>query len=97
MFFVPSSVFRLIANLVSLGDSTSLAGLKKQLSVSVPLSVLNEKLKEKDAAHALLVVDLQSAAEVSEERRLEIARLVEEVKRLQEAGGRSKARLKPFE
>ena len=48
--------------------------------------MLNEKLKEKDAAHALSVVDLQSAAEVSEERRLEIARLVEEVKRLQEAG-----------
>ena len=68
-----------------LGDSTSLAGLKKQLSVSVPLTVLNEKLKEKDAAHALSMVDLQSAANVFEERRLEVDRLTEEVKRLQEA------------
>ena len=67
-----------------LGDSASLAGLKKQLSTFVPLSVLNEKLKEKDAAHALSVVDLQSAAKVSEERRLEVVRLAEEVKRLQE-------------
>ena len=68
-----------------LGDSTSLAGLKKQLSVSVPLTVLEEKLKAKDAAHALFVADLQSAADVSEERRLENARLAEENKRLREA------------
>ena len=54
-----------------LGDSTSLAGLKKQLAVSVPLTVLEEKLKEKEA--------------VSEERRLENARLAEENKRLREA------------
>ena len=83
--FVLSSFCWLVANLVLLGDSASLAGLKKQLSVSVPLSVLNEKLKEKDAAHALSVVDLQSAAKASEERRLENARLAEENKRLREA------------
>ena len=47
--------------------------------------MLNEKLKEKDAAHALSVVDLQLAANVSEERRLEATRLAEEVKRLKEA------------
>ena len=68
-----------------LGDSTSLAGLKKQLSVSVPLTVLDEKLKEKDAAHALSVADLQSAAKASEERRLENVRLAEENKRPREA------------
>ena len=54
-----------------LGDSTSLAGLKKQLAVSVSLSVFEDKLKEKEA--------------VSEERRLENARLAEENKRLREA------------
>ena len=70
---------------VSLGDSNSLAGLKKQLSVSVPLTVLEEKLKAKDAAHALSVADLQSAANASEERRLENVRLAEENKRLREA------------
>ena len=59
--------------------------MEKQLAASVPLTVLNEKLKEEDAAHARSVVDLQSAANVSEERRLEISRLAEEVKRLQEA------------
>ena len=47
--------------------------------------MLDEKLKEKDAAHALSVVDVQSAANVSEERRLENARLAEEIKRLREA------------
>ena len=47
--------------------------------------MLNDKLKQKDAAHALVVADLQSAASVSEERRLEVTRLQEEVKRLQEA------------
>ena len=69
----------------SLADSTSLAGLKKQLSVSVPLTVLEEKLKAKDAAHALSVAGLQSAANASEERRLENARLAEENMRLREA------------
>ena len=54
-----------------LGDSNSLAGLKRQLSVSVPLTVLDEKLKAKEA--------------VSEEHRLENARLSEENKRLREA------------
>ena len=43
-----------------LGDSASLAGLKKQLSVSVPLDVYEKKLKERDEAHALSVADLQS-------------------------------------
>ena len=42
-------------------------------------------MKEKDAAHALSMVDLQSAANVSEEHRLELNRLAEEVKRLEEA------------
>ena len=55
------------------------------MAVSIPLSVLNDKLKQKDAAHALAVAELQSAAGVSEERRLEVIRLREEVKRLQEA------------
>ena len=59
--------------------------MEKQLAASVPLAVLNDKLKEKDAAHALAVADFQAAAKVSEERRLEAARLAEEVKRLQEA------------
>ena len=59
--------------------------MKKQLAASVPLTVLNEKLKEKYAARALSVVDLQSAANASEERRLEVVRLAEEVKLLREA------------
>ena len=59
--------------------------MKKQLAVSVPLTELEEKLKEKDAAHALSVVDLQLAANTSEERRLENIRLAEENKRLREA------------
>ena len=59
--------------------------MEKQLAASVPLAVLNDKLKEKDAAHALAVADFQAAAKVSEERRLEAARLAEEVKQLQEA------------
>ena len=45
--------------------------MKKQLAVSVPLTVLEEKLKEKET--------------VSEERRLENARLAEENERLREA------------
>ena len=60
--------------------------MEKHLAVSVPLTVLIEKLKEKDATHALSVADLQSTANVSEECRLEIIRLAEEVKQLQEAG-----------
>ena len=47
--------------------------------------MLVEKLKEKDAAHALSVVDLQSAVDASEGRRLEVNRLAEEVKRLRDA------------
>ena len=58
-----------------LGDSTSLAGLKKQLSDSVPLNMLEKKLKERDEAHA----------KVSEERHLETVRLAEEVERLRKA------------
>ena len=58
--------------------------MERQLTASVPLVVLKDKLKEKDAAHALAVADFQAAAKVSEERRLEAARLAEEVKRLQE-------------
>ena len=59
--------------------------MERQLAASVPLVVLKDKLKEKDAAHALAVTDFQAAAKVSEERRLEAARLAEEVKQLQEA------------
>ena len=59
--------------------------MKKQLAVSVPLTVLEEKLKEKEAAHALSVVDLRLAANASEECRLENIRLAEENKRLREA------------
>ena len=51
----------------------------------VPLIVLKDKLKEKDAAHALAVADFQAVAKVSEERRREAVRLAEEVKQLQEA------------
>ena len=43
------------------GDSTTLAGLKRQLSASIPLTVLNDKFKEKDDAHVLVVADLQAA------------------------------------
>ena len=46
--------------LFSLGDSASLAGLKKQLSVSVPLDVYKKKLKERDEAHVLSEADLRS-------------------------------------
>ena len=59
----------------SLGDSASLAGLKKQLSVSVPLEVYEKKLKERDEAHALLEADLQS--EVARLREAEEQRLSE--------------------
>ena len=86
MTFAFSSLFCWFAiNLVLLGDPTSFAGLRKQLSVSVPLTVLDEKLKAKNAAHALSVADLQSAADVTKERRLENARLAEENRRLREA------------
>ena len=56
------------------------------MSASVPISACNAKLKEKDAAHAQVVADLQAAEKVSEERRLEVVRLQEaEKKRLEEA------------
>ena len=55
------------------------------MSASVPLSAYNAKLKEKDDARAQVMADLQAAEKVSEERRLEVARLSEEVKKLQEA------------
>ena len=51
----------------------------------VPHSAYNSKLKKKDAAHAQVMADLEAAEKVSEERRLEVVRLGEEVKRLQEA------------
>ena len=50
--------------------------------------------KEKDAAHALSVVDLKSAAEVSEERRLEVARLGKEVDTLRMNGEDLRLKLK---
>ena len=37
--------------------------------------MLNEKIKEKDDAHALVVTDLQPAADALEEHRLEVVRL----------------------
>ena len=46
--------------------------MEKQLAVLVPLTVLNDKLKQKDATHALAVVDLQSMANMLEEHRLEV-------------------------
>ena len=55
------------------------------MSASVPISAYNAKLKEKDAARAQVVADLQAAEKVSEECRLEVARLSEEVKKLREA------------
>ena len=55
------------------------------MGASVPLIAYNAQLKEKDAARARVVADLQAAEKVSEERRLEVVRLREEVKRLQEA------------
>ena len=62
-----------------------MAGLKKQLSTSVPVVVLNDKLKEKDNTHALVLADRQAAADASEENRLGAIRLREEVERLQKA------------
>ena len=55
------------------------------MSASIPISAYNAKLKEKDAARAQVVADLQAAEKVSEEHRLEVARLSEEVKKLWEA------------
>ena len=52
------------------------------MAASVPLTVLNDKLKQKDDAHMLDVAELPSAAGVSEERRLEVVRLREEVERM---------------
>ena len=59
--------------------------MEKQLLASIPISAYNAKLKDKDATHAQVVADLQAAEKVSEERRLEAARLSEEVKKLREA------------
>ena len=59
--------------------------MKKQLSVCVPLTELNDTLKEKDDAHVLVVADLHAAAYVSKECRLEVVRLREEVEQLQKA------------
>ena len=58
-----------------LGDSTSLAGLKKQLSVSIPLKEHQKKMKERDEAHALSEAGLQ--AEVVRLREAEKQRLSE--------------------
>ena len=55
------------------------------MSASVPISAYNAKLKEKDAALAQVVAELQAAEKVSEKRRLEAAQLSEEVKKLREA------------
>ena len=55
------------------------------MAASVPLTAYNAKLKEKDAARAQVMADLQAAEKVSEERRLEVVRLAEEVKGLREA------------
>ena len=46
--------------------------------------MLNDKLKQKDTAHALAVAELQSVANMSEECHLEVIRLREEVKPMQE-------------
>ena len=43
---------------------------------------MTEKLKEKEAAHTLIVADLQAAANASKGYRLEVIRLQEEVDRL---------------
>ena len=59
--------------------------MEKQLAASISLTVHNGQLKRKDAAHALVIADLQAEEKTSEERRLEVVRLAEEVKRLQEA------------
>ena len=80
-----SFAFRLDEWFSLTGDSTSLAGLKRQLSACVPLTVLNDKLKEREDAHALVVADLQAAADTLEEHRLEVVRLREEVEHLREA------------
>ena len=67
------------------GDATTVAGLWKELSTRVPVTVPTEKLKERDDAHALLVVGLRTAADASDEYRLEVIRLQEEVNRLRKA------------
>ena len=59
--------------------------MEKQLAASVPLIAHNAKLKEKDTSRAQVMTDLQAAEKVSEERRLEVAQLAEEVKKLREA------------
>ena len=59
-----------------------MVGLKKELSNRIPVT---EKLKEKEAAHTLIVADLQAAANASKGYRLEVIRLQEEVDRLRKA------------
>ena len=59
--------------------------MEKQLAASIPLAVHNGQLKKKDAARAQVVNELQAAEKVLEERRLEVVRLAEQVKKLQEA------------
>ena len=59
--------------------------MEKQLAASIPLAVHNGQLKKKDAARAQVVNELQAAEKVLEERRLEVVRLAEHVKKLQEA------------
>ena len=61
-----SSVFQPEEWFPLVGDSTSCAGLERQLAASVPLAVLNDKLKEKDDTHASIMSDLQAAMNVSE-------------------------------
>ena len=55
------------------------------MAASVPLTAYNAKLKEKDAARAQVMANLQAAEKVSKERHLEVTRLNEEVKKLREA------------
>ena len=50
------------------------------------MDVLHNKLKEQEVVHAQAVAKIQSAADTSEERRLEVIRLWEEGKQLPEAG-----------
>ena len=64
------------------------------MAASVPLTVLNDKLKQKDDSHALAVAELQSTEDVSEECQLEVIRLCEDVERLQ---GAKKQRLDEVE
>ena len=62
-----------------------MAGLWKELSTRVPVTVPTEKLKERDDAHALLMVGLRTPMDSLDEYRLEVIRLQEEVNRLRKA------------